>query len=68
MKNVRVIGYEFDSLPGHVRITARGSGSGLREAVCRAVRGMLGDRRLHRKRVKTFKLSVAVVKEADAET
>jgi hypothetical protein len=61
MKHVVVTGYAFDCLPGHIQITARGEGSNLRVAICDAIRKMLSDERLHRKRLKDFKMSAVMV-------
>jgi len=62
MKAVSIVGHAFDCLPGHVQITARGVGSDLRVAICDAVREMFQDERLHRKRIKEFKLAVVADK------
>ena len=67
MKTVSLIGHAFDCLPGHVTISARGTGSHVRTAVCDAVRTMFLDKRLHRKRVGDFKLSVVVISDQKAE-
>lgn len=61
MKTVQIVGHAFDCLPGHITIAARGTGSNVRVAICDAVRDMFSDKRLHRKRVGDFKLSVVVI-------
>ena len=61
MKQVHVTGYDFDSLPGHVRVYGRGKGSGLRVAVQRAVAdALVNSPVLRRKSIGSFKLAVVV--------
>ena len=62
LKTVTVVGHTFDCLPGHVQITSRGSGADVRVAVCSALRLLMKDSKLCRKRVHSFKLSVIVEK------
>lgn len=62
-KAVSIIGHKFDCLPGHVTISARGSGSNLRVAVQKAIKTLLWDKRLHRKHIGTFSVSVVVVSD-----
>lgn len=50
MKTVQIIGHAFDCLPGHVTISARGTGGTVRVATQRAIGKMLWDKRLYRKR------------------
>jgi hypothetical protein len=57
-KTVEVIGYEFDSLPGHTRITGRGSGATVRVALQRAVGNLFS--KLRGKHIDSFKLAVVV--------
>jgi len=64
-KQVEVIGYEFDSLPAHVRITGRGSGATLRVALQRAVANMFTKQNLRRKHLDAFKLAVVVIAERE---
>ena len=67
-KKVQVIGYEFDSLPAHVRITGRGSGARLRVAVERAIADMFRQRGLRHKQVTgSFKISVVVIAEREPD-
>lgn len=61
MKNVSVVGYNFDCLPGHVRISGRGAGGTVRIAAMRALSNMMDDQRLSHKRIGDFKISVVVV-------
>lgn len=61
VKTVHVIGYQFDSLPGHVTIHARGQGGSLRVAVARAVTHLLRDPAARAKRIEAFKISVQVI-------
>jgi len=63
MKTVSVVAHAFDCLPGHVTITARGSGGNLRVAVSRAVNVLLSDTRLRQKRVSDFKMSIVVISD-----
>jgi hypothetical protein len=62
-KTVEVIAYQFDSLPGHIRVSGRGSGATLRVALQRAVGNLFNQPALRRKRVDSFKLSVVVIAE-----
>jgi hypothetical protein len=64
MKIVSIVGHSFDCLPGHITISARGTGSSLRTAICDAVREMFNDSRLHRKHIKDFKISIAVAADS----
>lgn len=66
MKTVSIVGHAFDCLPGHVTIPARGVGSNLRVAVCDALRNMFDDKRLYRKHIGDFKLSVVVIADRKA--
>jgi len=66
-KQVEVIGYEFDSLPAHVRITGRGSGATLRVALQRAVANMFTKQNLRRKHIDAFKLAVVVIAEREPD-
>lgn len=61
IKTVHVLAHGFDCLPGHVTIGAYGSGSNLRAAVIHGVREALKDKRLSRKRIGEFKMSVVVI-------
>lgn len=61
MKIVQVIAHAFDCLPGHVMIEGRGSGSTVRTAVIDGLRVVFADKRLHRKRIESFNLSVVVL-------
>lgn len=63
MKAVQVVGHAFDCVPGHVTITSRGTGTNLKIAIGRAVKSMLKDPRLLRKRVHEFKMAVVVQEE-----
>ncbi len=60
MKIARAIGHEFNCLPGHARILARGTGASASVAVRDAIRNMLRDPRLARRRVRSFKIAVEV--------
>lgn len=64
MKTVSAIGHAFDCLPGHVTVTARGTGSNVRVAICDAIRVMFTDKRLYRKRIGDFKLSIVVIADS----
>jgi hypothetical protein len=66
MKIVQIVGHAFDSLPGHITIPARGTGSNA-HGMCHAVRVLFSDKRLHRKRIHNFKLSVVIVIEEEQE-
>lgn len=66
-KTVSVVGYEFDSLPAHVRITGRGSGARLRVAVQRAIADMFRQRGLRHKQTGSFKISVVVIAEREPD-
>lgn len=57
MKTVHVTGYQFDCLPGHVRIAGKGEGSSLRVAVLRAIGSMFNDPRLRHRQIDDFKIS-----------
>jgi len=61
MKTVHVIGYQFDALPAHIKIPARGTGYNLRVAVTRAVDNLLSDDKLKHKQIGDFKMSVVVI-------
>ena len=63
MKTVSIVAHAFDCLPGHVTITARGSGGNLRVAVSRAVQDVMSDDRLKWKKVSDFKMSVVVISD-----
>lgn len=63
MKVVTVLAYDFDCLPGHVRISKRDEGFNLRVAVSRAVQAVLSDEQLKHKQIGDFKMSVVVVKD-----
>lgn len=67
MKTVAVIGYDFDCLPGHVSVPGKGTGKRLQAAVGAGVRAVLNDKRLHRKHVHNFKLSVVVLPAKNGE-
>lgn len=62
-KTVQVLGYEFDSLPAHVRLTGRGSGANLRVACQRAIADLFTQHQLRHKQTGSFKLSVVVIAE-----
>jgi hypothetical protein len=59
-KVVTVTGHAFDTLPGHVIITARGQGSSTRVAGMRAMENLLSDRQLKNRRVRSFKVGVVI--------
>jgi len=68
VKTVHVLAHQFDALPGHVSVSASGSGSSLRMAVKDAVDKILSDVKLRHKHIGEFKLSVVVIangKETD---
>jgi hypothetical protein len=64
-KTVEVLGYEFDSLPAHVRIAGRGSGATLCVAIKRAIGNLFSQHGLRRKHVDSFKLSVIVIAKTE---
>ena len=66
-KTVEGIAYQFDSLPGHIRVSGRGSGATLRVALQRAVGNLFNQPALLRKRLDSFKLSVVVITERPTE-
>lgn len=66
-KQVTVIGHRFDALPGHVMVTGRGEGGTLRAALCDAVRAMLANPRLKRKRLGSFSIAVTVLPTGEKE-
>ena len=61
MKTVSVVAHAFDCLPAHVTITAKESGFNLRVATARAVSAVLSDKKLRKKHVNDFKISVVVI-------
>jgi hypothetical protein len=69
-KNVTVLGYQFDCLPAHITIPARGHGSSssVRIATQRAISKMLTDQRLRRKQIGDFKISVVVLENSKDKT
>jgi hypothetical protein len=67
-KNVTVLGYQFDCLPAHVTIPARGDGGSVRIATMRAVSNMLDDQRLRRKQISDFKISVVVLPDTKVDS
>jgi hypothetical protein len=67
-KSVQVVGYQFDALPGHVRVAVRGTGNTLRIALQRAIGNLFRDPKLRRKRIDSFKLSVVVITERELPT
>lgn len=62
-KTVHVLGYEFDSLPAHVKVSGRGSGATLRVACQRAIADLFTQHQLRHKQTGAFKLSVVVIAE-----
>jgi hypothetical protein len=62
-KTVEIVAYQFDSLPGHIRVSGRGSGATLRVALQRAVGNLFNQPALLRKRIDSFKLSVVAITE-----
>jgi hypothetical protein len=46
MKTVYVVVYQFDSLPGHITVSARGTGANLRLATQRAISSLFRDKRV----------------------
>lgn len=66
-KTVHVLGYEFDSLPAHVKISGRGSGATLRVACQRAIADLFTQHQLRHKQTGAFKLSVVVIAETRDE-
>lgn len=62
-KTVHVVGYEFDSLPAHVKVSGRGSGATLRVACQRAIADLFTQHQLRHKQTGAFKLSVVVIAE-----
>jgi hypothetical protein len=61
MKTVHVVAYQFDSLPGHITVRARGTGANLRVATQRATNSIFRDKRLRYKQIGTFKISVVAI-------
>lgn len=69
-KTVHVLGYQFDSLPAHVKVSGRGSGATLRVACQRAIADLFTQHQLRHKQTGAFKLSVVVIDtfETDASS
>jgi hypothetical protein len=61
MKTVHVVAYQFDSLPGHITVSARGTGANLRVATQRAISSIFRDKRLRYKQIGTFTISVVAI-------
>jgi len=59
-KSVHLVAYQFDSLPGHVRVTACGAGSTIRIAIQRAVGRLFSQSQLRHKRIGSFKLAISI--------
>jgi hypothetical protein len=68
MKTVHVVAYQFDSLPGHITVSARGTGANLRIATQRAMSSIFRDKRLRYKQIGTFKISVVVISDRTTVT
>jgi hypothetical protein len=68
MKTVHVVAYQFDSLPGHITVSARGTGADLRIATQRAMSSIFRDKRLRYKQIGTFKISVVVISDRTTVT
>lgn len=66
-KTVHVLGYEFDSLPAHVKVSGRGSGANLRVACQRAIADLFTQHQLRHKQTRAFKISVVVIAERSIE-
>ena len=60
MKRVRVEGYNFDSLPGHVTISGSGVGSNLKIAAKKAIESMLKAVQLRGRHTHSFQCRVSV--------
>ena len=61
-KEVNLVAYAFDCLPGHVTISGRAQASSLRVAAVRALEKIFRAPELKRKRVSDFKISLVVTK------
>jgi hypothetical protein len=61
-RTVTVVGYEFDCVPGHARISAEAQAGSVATATRRAVGKMLRDRQLKWKHVRAFKVQVVVTR------
>jgi len=68
MKTVHVVAHQFDSLPGHIAVSARGTGANLRVATQRAISSIFRDKRLRYKQIGTFKISVVAIPERTTVT
>ena len=64
MKTVAIIGHAFDCVPAHVTVNARGTGTTIPTAVARALREMLADKRLRRKHIGAFRITVVMTDPA----
>lgn len=56
-KTVTLVAYDFNCLPGHVRIEGRGTGSSLRIAAVRAMDAIFSDERVKRRQVGDFRIN-----------
>lgn len=59
-KIVTVSAYEFDVLPAHIQIRGRGTGASLRVGLQRAVADVLRNHVVHKRHIRSFKMSVVV--------
>jgi hypothetical protein len=62
MKNVYIRAHEFNCLPGHIEVSAKGQGANLRVALQRAMGMLVRDARLKHKQVGEFKMNVVVTR------
>lgn len=60
MKSVTIMAHEFDCLPGHVVVTARGNGSNARVATAKAFKSLYKAPELKRRHLKSFKATVVI--------
>jgi len=68
MKRVTVVGYEFDSLPGHISACGTGTGTNIKPAICNAVRQMFKSPQLKYAHIGSFRMSVVVKLIKNPET
>jgi len=66
MKIVSATAHQFNSLPGHITIAGRGTGTSVAIAAGRALDAIFGDARLYHKRIETFKVTFAVTEGVDS--
>ena len=68
MKKVIATAYQFDSLPGHVMVSAAGEGLKIKVAIQRAVEQIMQDPRVRGRHINSFKLAVVVSKATGGKT